>query len=111
MPDLSWQARIQETLQDASNRSEEYASWFDQGKAYIVDNFGSNGLTAAYIAAGVIVLVILSRLTRITFATLKFLVVPALALAFIGSFFLPYSFIAMLPVTVTACSLFLLVKG
>jgi hypothetical protein len=51
------------------------------------------------------------RLTKITFATLKYLVVPAIGLAALGSFVLPYSFVMLLPVTVTACSLILLVKG
>ena len=80
-------------------------------KALILDNFGPNGLTAAYIVLAVVVLVIVWRLTKITFATLKYLVVPAIALAFLGSFVLPYSFVILLPMTVVGCSLILLVKG
>ena len=80
-------------------------------KALILEYFGPNGLTAAYVVVAVVVLVIVWRLTKITFATLKFLVVPAIALAVLGSFVLPYSFVILLPMTMVGCSLILLVKG
>jgi len=80
-------------------------------KGLILDTFGPNGLTAAYVVLAVLVLVVVWRLTKITFATLKYLVVPAIGLAVLGSFVLPYSFVILLPITVTGCSLILLVKG
>lgn len=80
-------------------------------KQMILDQFGWPGLMAAYIAAGVIGLLIIWRIAKLTFATVKYLVVPALALAFVVSLVSPYSFAAALPVTVTVCSLILLAKG
>jgi len=95
----------------ASARAEEYSGLFGSVKGFIVEHFGTNGLYAAYIILFVFILLIVSRLAKITFSTLKYLVVPAVALAFLVSLFFPYSFVAMLPVTATFCSLFLLFKG
>lgn len=80
-------------------------------KQLILEQFGWTGLVAAYIAVGVIGLLVLWRLTKITFAALKYLVVPALGLAFLVSLVSPYSFTTALPATVTLCSLVLLIKG
>lgn len=80
-------------------------------KEMISNQFGWPGLMAAYIAAGVIGLLLIWRITKLTFAALKYLVVPALALAYIVSLLSPYSFATALPVTVTLCSLLLLAKG
>ena len=95
----------------ASSQASEYSGVIGSIKGYIVEHFGTNGLYAAYLVLAIFVIIIVSRLARITFSTLKYLVVPSVALAFLASFFLPYSFAAMLPVTVTFCSLFLLFKG
>ncbi|PWB73094.1 hypothetical protein C3F09_05670 [candidate division GN15 bacterium] len=80
-------------------------------KQMILDQFGWPGLMAAYIAGGVILLLVVWRLTKLTFAAIKYLVVPSLGLALIVSLVSPYSFAAALPVTVTLCSLLLLAKG
>jgi hypothetical protein len=102
-------------LSDLSDRAAAEADSFSGGlgsiRELILEYFGPNGLTAAYIVVGVLLLVLVWRLTKITFATLKYLVLPAVVLAVLGSFVLPYSFVILLPVTVTACSLILLVKG
>jgi hypothetical protein len=80
-------------------------------KQMILDQFGWPGLMAAYIAVGVIGLLVVWRLTKLTFAAVKYLVIPALGLAFVVSLVSPYSFTTALPVTVTLCSLLLLAKG
>jgi len=80
-------------------------------KGIILEQFGPNGLIAAYIAVAALLLLVLWRLTKVTFSTLKYLVLPALVLAVLGSFVLPYSFVVLLPITVTGCSLLLLFKG
>jgi hypothetical protein len=103
--------QAQQALESATEKAEEYSSIFGTIKGAIVEQFGPNGLIAAYIVISAIILVLLTRLTKITFSTLKYLVIPATALAFIGTFFLPYSFVALLPVTVTGCSLIFLFKG
>ena len=90
---------------------DQYSGVFGSVKAVIIEHFGPNGLIAAYIVAAALILVLVSRLAKIGFATARYLVLPAVALAFLGSFVLPYSFFMLLPVTVTACSLVLLFKG
>ena len=77
----------------------------------IVDKCGQSGLIAAYVALGVIGLVVVHRLLKITFAILKYLVIPSVGLAFLGTLVLPFSFTFLLPITVTLCSLILLIKA
>ena len=103
--------QVNEIVDKASNQANEYSGVLGSIKGFIIEHFGTNGLYAAYLVLAIFVLIIVSRLAKITFSTLKYLVIPALGLAFLATFFLPYSFVAMLPVTVTFCSLFLLFKG
>ena len=108
-PELISQAK--ELADEAAVRAEEYSGVFGQVKGFIVEHFGQSGLIAAYIVLAVLILFVVSRLAKLTFSAVKYLVVPSVALAFLASFFLPYSFAAALPVSVTVCSLFLLFKG
>lgn len=111
MPEANLSNLVQELAEKASDLLDEYLSVIGSVKSLIVEHFGHNGLIAAYIVLGVLTIVVVSRLVKITFATVKLLVIPSIVLAFVGSFFLPYSFFMLLPVTVTACSLLLLFKG
>ncbi len=103
--------QVKDFADEAAVRAEEYSGVVDQGKDFITDTFGQNGLYAAYVAAAVILIFVLSRVAKLTFSTLKFLVIPSVALAFLATLFLPYSFVVTFPVSVTVCSLFLLFKG
>ncbi len=109
MPELLTQ--VQALADQATARADEYSGVLDIARAYIVDHFGETGLIAAYIALAVIVLFVVSRVAKLTFSAVKYLVIPALAMAFLASIFSPYSFAAALPASVTVCSLFLLFKG
>ncbi len=111
MPTPKLLSQIQELADGASVRADEYSGIISTVKGYIVDNFGQTGLYAAYIALAVILLFIVTRMAKMTISAVKFLVIPSIALAFLATFFLPYSFAAMLPASVTLCSLFLLFKG
>lgn len=104
-------AKVKEFTETVAVKAEEYSNIFESVKGVILENFGENGLTAFYIMSAALVLFVASRLAKLTFSTIKYLIIPALALAFIGSYFVPYSFFALLPVTVTASSLLLLFKG
>lgn len=95
----------------AAVKADEYSGFLGTAREYIVGHFGQTGLIATYIALAVLVLFVVSRIAKLTFSTIKYLVLPSLALAFLASLFLPYSFAAALPVSVTVCSLFLLFKG
>ncbi len=77
----------------------------------ILTHFGQTGLIATYIALGVIAILVIHRLLKITFAALKYLVVPSIVLAYVGTLILPYSFVFLLPITVSLCSLVLLFKA
>jgi len=111
MPEMSLLSQAKDFADQAAVKADEYSGLFSSARAYILETFGPNGLLAAYIVAAVLILVIVSRLAKLTFSTAKYLVVPAVALAFVATFFLPYSFLSMLPVTVTVSSLFFLFKG
>lgn len=102
---------IQKLAEKVFNLISEYLSVIVSVRELILEQFGQNGLIAAYIVLAVLTVLIIWRLAKITFATVKYLVIPAVALAFLGSFLLPYSFFILLPVTVTACSLLLLFRG
>ena len=108
-PDLL--SQVKRFTDEATVRAEEYSGVLGSAKGYIIDHFGQNGLYAAYIAAAVIVLFLVSRLAKLTFSAVKYLIIPSLALAFLASLFLPFSFAAALPISVTVCSLFLLFRG
>ncbi len=111
MPETSLLGQAKQLSENLSERVDEYSGFFGSVKGLIVEHFGQNGLIAAYIVVAVLILLIVSRLAKISFATVKYLIIPAVALAALGSFVLPYSFFLLLPVTVTACSLILLFKG
>ena len=109
LPELLSQAK--QIADDAAVRAEEYSGLLGQARGYILDHFGQTGLYAAYITIAVLVIFVISRIAKLTFSAVKYLVIPAIALAFIASIFLPYSFAVTLPVSVTVCSLILLFKG
>lgn len=104
-------AQAQTYAETAADKAEEYSGVVGSIREMIVQNFGPNGLVAAMIVGASLVLFLVTRLTKVTFSTLKLLVIPALALAVLGSFLFPYSFVTLLPVTATGCSLVLLFKG
>ncbi len=85
--------------------------YFEGAKTYILENFGESGLYATYIALAAITVFVLSKLFKLSFAILKLVVVPSVALAFVATFFLPQSFFHFLPVTVSLFSVLLLFRG
>ena len=78
---------------------------------FILQHFGQTGVYAAYITLAAITIYVLSKLLKLSFAILKYVVVPSVALAFVGSLFLPFSFFYMLPVTLSLSSVALLFRG
>ena len=52
---------------------------FESMRELIIEHFGHNGLVAAYIVLTVMAVVLISRLAKISLATVKYLIVPALA--------------------------------
>ncbi len=103
--------QMQDITERASVSISEYGTFMSQIQQYILDNFGPKGLYAAYISAAAVGLLLFWKIIKLSFAAVKYMVLPAVAIAFIGSFLLPYTFSTLLPVTVTGCSLFLLFKA
>jgi uncharacterized membrane protein len=103
------------TLSDLSDRAaaeaETYSGTLGSLKALILEYFGPNGLIAAYVLLAVLALVVVWRLAKIGFDAIKYCVLPGIVLAALAHFVLGYSFGVVLPVTITASSLFLLFKG
>lgn len=108
-PELIAQAK--EMADKAAVKAHEYEGTIGQARQWILDHFGQNGLLAAYVAGGVVLIVLLSRLVKIGFSAVKYLVVPSVVLAGLASYFMGLNFAVALPVTVTVCSLILLFKG
>ena len=103
--------QVRDAAEQAAQKAHEVSGFLGPVRQYIVDQFGQSGLLAAYIVVAVVVLVLISKLVKVGLSALKYLVIPAVALAFVASLLLPFSFITALPVTATVCSLFMLFKG
>ncbi len=103
--------QVKQLADEASLKAEEFSGPMGSIHEYIVDMFGPNGLIAAYVALGILVLVLASKLIGLTLSAIKYMVVPALVLAFLVSMLSPYSFFAALPVTAAGCALLMLMKA
>lgn len=104
-------AQAKQLVEAGSQKAQEASGFLESARQLILDNFGQNGLYAAYILAAVLAVVIVMKLIRLTFSVLTMVVLPGIALAFVVSLLTPYNFAGLLPVTVTGCSLFLLFKA
>lgn len=111
MPSSEFFAQIREIFESISDTASGYGGVLAQVQQFLFDQFGQPGVYAAYISAAVIGILFAWKMIKLSFAALKYMVVPAVALALVGTFFLPYSFTTLLPVTATGCSVFLLFKG
>ncbi|RKX30064.1 MAG: hypothetical protein DRP47_00040 [Candidatus Zixiibacteriota bacterium] len=105
------QDRLESLAEQASSEAEKFSGMLGSAKELILDNFGQNGLIATYIVLGVLLLFIISRIAKIGYSAIKYLLVPSVGVAVLVSFVTPYSFFIALPVTVTLFSLVLLFKG
>lgn len=104
-------SQMKDLADQASARAEQVGGPISAAKHWIVDMFGQNGLYATYIILAAVILLAISKLVGLTFSAVKYMVIPAVVLAFLATIFLPYSFFVALPVTATVCSLFMLFKG
>lgn len=84
--------------------------YFDPARQYILDHFGQNGLYAAYFLAGVIVLVVIYKLIKLSFELVFFVAIPSVLSAFVLAYVLPYSFFYLLPATTALFTLGLVIR-
>ena len=68
----------------ASVKAGEYGDLLASVQGFILEHFGQNGLYATYIVVAALGLFLLSLVARLTFSTLKYLVIPSVVLAFAG---------------------------
>ena len=83
----------------------------DPIRQYIFDHFGQTGLYAAYLLIAAIVLLLAYKLVKFSFQLIFFVVLPSVLAAFIATFFMPYNFVYMLPVTVSIFTLGLVLRS
>ena len=111
MLDLSFAEHIEyilDHIEGLATVSVGLVRWANQ---LIIRHFGDAGLLAVYVSLAVLVLLLISRIMSLVIAGLKYLVLPAVILAVLGTLLLPYSFGVLLPITTIGCSVLLLVKA
>jgi hypothetical protein len=84
---------------------------FAAAKQFIESRFGIPGLIAAGILLLCILAILATKIVKISFDVLRYVVVPSVAITFVATYFLPYSFAYILPVTVAFFSIILIVKS
>ena len=111
MPSGEWLSQARSLADQAAEAFADVSAAVMTAQQWILAHFGENGLYAAGIVAAALGIFLIMQVIRITFAAVKYLVVPGVGLALIGSLVLPYSFFFLLPITMSACSLLLIFKG
>jgi hypothetical protein len=111
MPDPGLYGQARHLADRAGTHASDVSAAFVTAKQFVLDNFGDNGLMAAYVAGAVILLLVAAKLVKLGFAALKYLVLPSVILATLGSLLLGLNLTVALPITVAACSLLLLFKA
>ena len=102
---------MNELLQTAITHVTEPGGVFETAKVFIQDRFGQAGLIAAGLLLVSIAGLVLSKAVKMSFDIVKYVAVPSVAVTFIATYFLPYSFVFILPVTVAFFSIVLIIKG
>ena len=102
---------IIDILQQAASQINEPSGLIDAARHFIEEKFGTAGIIAAALLLVSIVGLILGKVTKLSFNLVRFVVIPSVAITFIATYFLPYSFVYILPVTVAFFSVVLMVKG
>lgn len=74
------------------------------------ENFGSYGLAAFYLVGLVILFLAVWGIVHFILKIIRYLILPAVILAVVGTIFLDYSFVTLLPFSAAGCSLILLYK-
>ncbi len=102
---------INELLEQAASQIGEPSGLIEIGRQFIEDKFGTPGVIAAALLLVSIVGLLLGKVVKLSFSLLKFVIIPSVAITFIATYFLPFSFTYILPVTVAFFSVILMVKG
>ena len=96
---------------DIARKVVEQQQALDPIRQFILDNFGQAGLYAAYMLAAAIVLLLAYKLVKFSFQLIFLVALPSVIAAFAATYFLPYSFVYMLPATVALFTLGLVLRS
>jgi hypothetical protein len=77
----------------------------------LVAGLGMTGALAVYLTLGILAVLVLWRMVKLSFDVIRCVAIPALVVAFIGAWLMPFSFYHILPVTAALFSGILLLKG
>nr|MBN2276907.1 hypothetical protein [candidate division Zixibacteria bacterium] len=102
---------IPELMQTTLTQITQPGGLFDSAKNYVEHEFGTAGLIAAAILLVSIAGLLLSKAVKVSFDIVRYVAVPSVAITFVATYFLPFSFVYILPVTVAFFSIFLIVRG
>lgn len=102
---------INEIIQQATSQLNDSSGLIDICRQFIEEKFGTAGVIAAALLIVSVVGLLLGKVTKLSFNLVRFVVIPAVAITFVATYFLPYSFVYILPVTVAFFSVVLMVKG
>ncbi|RKX31113.1 MAG: hypothetical protein DRP46_04045 [Candidatus Zixiibacteriota bacterium] len=102
---------MNDIMQQIMTQFNDPSGLFVTAKGFIQDRFGTPGLIAAAILLVSVMGLVLSKAVKMSFDIVRFVVVPSVAVTFIGTYFLPFSFVYIFPVTVAFFSIILIIKG
>jgi len=80
-------------------------------KGFILGKFGTPGLIAAIVLLVSLLGLMVIKAVKLSFDVVRYVAVPSVAVTFIATYFLPYSFVYIFPVTVAFFSIILIIKG
>jgi hypothetical protein len=77
----------------------------------LVAGLGITGAMALYLTLGVLVLLVMWRMVKLSFDVIRCVAIPAVVVAFVAAWLMPFSFYHILPVTTALFSGILLFRG
>ncbi len=102
---------MDELLQQLTGLLETLPDGLASAKDALLDKFGTPGLIAVILLCLSAAVLLIMKITKISFDVIRYVVIPSVVLSFIATQILPYSFVFILPLTVSFFSLVLIVKG
>jgi hypothetical protein len=102
---------LNEIIQQAASQVGNPSELIVIGRQFVEEKFGTPGVIAAALLMVSIIGLFLSKVTKLSFSIIKYVAIPSVALTFVATYFLPYSFAYILPMTVAFFSVVLMVKG
>jgi len=102
---------MNEIIQQALTQFGHPGELLTTGRDFIETRFGTPGLIAAALLLASVAGLLLAKVTKLSFDIIRYVAIPAVAISFVATYFLPYSIIYILPVTVAFFSIVLMVKA